>query len=160
MGFIIASVMLLNETQHRWWQPKPLDIGWHVAFWNLVVRTPLICCKYLPPSINMQFLLSHRVYSFISYLYRIKQPLRREAALPSFQHVLAQASLWPAERTRFCRRGLGADSECMHAGRAGLLVLCFLRVLWGGVPALGHQLFHILGFATIPHRHYLPVGAL
>ena len=38
MGFIIASIMLLNETQQHWWQPKPLDIGWHVAFWNLVVR--------------------------------------------------------------------------------------------------------------------------
>ena len=42
MGFIIASAMLLNETQHRWWQPKPLDIGWHVAFWNMVVRAPAI----------------------------------------------------------------------------------------------------------------------
>ncbi len=39
MGFIIASIMLLNETQKHWWQPKPLDIGWHVAFWNLVVRS-------------------------------------------------------------------------------------------------------------------------
>ena len=45
MGFIIASVMLLNETQQRWWQPKPLDIGWHVAFWNLVVRVFLILQK-------------------------------------------------------------------------------------------------------------------
>lgn len=42
MGFIVASALLLNETQHRWWQPKPLDIGWHVAFWNLVVRIFLI----------------------------------------------------------------------------------------------------------------------
>ncbi|KAK9831898.1 hypothetical protein WJX81_006834 [Elliptochloris bilobata] len=36
MGFIIASGMLMLETQKRWWEPKPLDIGWHVAFWNLV----------------------------------------------------------------------------------------------------------------------------
>lgn len=160
MGFIIASAMLLNETQQRWWQPKPLDIGWHVAFWNLVVRAPLIwhCCKYLPPSIKVQSLLFHLVYCVISYLYRIKQPLRREAALPRFQHALAQASLWLAERSRSCRRGVGADSECMHAGRTWLLVLRFLRVLWAGVPALGHQLFHILGFATIPHGHCPPCG--
>ena len=40
MGFIIASAMLMVETQKHWWQPRPLDIGWHVAFWNLVARTP------------------------------------------------------------------------------------------------------------------------
>lgn len=24
------------EVQQHWWTPKPLNIGWHVAFWNLV----------------------------------------------------------------------------------------------------------------------------
>ncbi len=38
MGFIVASGMLTLETQRNWWRPEPLDIGWHVAFWNLVVR--------------------------------------------------------------------------------------------------------------------------
>lgn len=37
VGFIVASAMLMLETQKRWWEPRPLDIGWHVAFWNLVV---------------------------------------------------------------------------------------------------------------------------
>jgi len=38
VGFIVASGMLTLETQRNWWRPEPLDIGWHVAFWNLVVR--------------------------------------------------------------------------------------------------------------------------
>jgi hypothetical protein len=38
VGFIVASGMLTLETQRDWWRPEPLDIGWHVAFWNLVVR--------------------------------------------------------------------------------------------------------------------------
>ncbi|WIA14389.1 hypothetical protein OEZ85_002917 [Tetradesmus obliquus] len=34
--FIASSLLFMLEVQAAWWRPKPLLIGWHVGFWNLV----------------------------------------------------------------------------------------------------------------------------
>ncbi|KAL0484346.1 hypothetical protein AKO1_005014 [Acrasis kona] len=36
-GFVIASLLLMYETQKKWWMILNLkSIGWHVGFWNLI----------------------------------------------------------------------------------------------------------------------------
>jgi hypothetical protein len=34
--FIASSLLFMLEVQPAWWRPKPLLIGWHVGFWNLI----------------------------------------------------------------------------------------------------------------------------
>lgn len=34
--FIANSILAMVEAQHSWWRIKPLDLGWHVGFWNLL----------------------------------------------------------------------------------------------------------------------------
>ncbi|KAJ7054497.1 hypothetical protein C8F01DRAFT_1163582 [Mycena amicta] len=43
-GFIIASAMMMIETQRRWYVPAPLSLGWHVGFWNLVGGVGFTLC--------------------------------------------------------------------------------------------------------------------
>lgn len=34
--FIVNSILAMWEAQHSWWRIRPLDLGWHVGFWNLL----------------------------------------------------------------------------------------------------------------------------
>ena len=34
--FVFSGVLLLLETQEKWYKPAPHVIGWHAGFWNLV----------------------------------------------------------------------------------------------------------------------------
>ncbi|ORX35146.1 hypothetical protein BD324DRAFT_634045 [Kockovaella imperatae] len=46
-GFIISSTLLMLEVQGSWWRIKPLDIGWHVGFWNLIGSIGFTLCGAL-----------------------------------------------------------------------------------------------------------------
>ncbi|KAK9793466.1 hypothetical protein WJX73_001390 [Symbiochloris irregularis] len=35
-GFMLASTLLMLETQHKWWLPRPFNLGWHVGFFNFI----------------------------------------------------------------------------------------------------------------------------
>ncbi|EIW73039.1 hypothetical protein TREMEDRAFT_22078, partial [Tremella mesenterica DSM 1558] len=43
-GFIISSLILMVEVQTHWWLPRPFDIGWQVAFWNLIGSLGFTLC--------------------------------------------------------------------------------------------------------------------
>ncbi|KAF7323645.1 hypothetical protein MKEN_00585200 [Mycena kentingensis (nom. inval.)] len=43
-GFIIASALMMLETQKRWYLPAPASLGWHVGFWNLVGGVGFMLC--------------------------------------------------------------------------------------------------------------------
>jgi hypothetical protein len=30
---MLSSILLTLETQHHWWIPRPLSLGWNVGFW-------------------------------------------------------------------------------------------------------------------------------
>jgi len=34
--FVFSGVILLLETQEKWWKPAPHVIGWHAGVWNLI----------------------------------------------------------------------------------------------------------------------------
>lgn len=34
--FIASSLLFMFELQPAWWPPKPLLIGWHAGFWNMI----------------------------------------------------------------------------------------------------------------------------
>ncbi len=36
IGFIVASLLFMLETQQKWYIPAPNVLGWHVGFWKLV----------------------------------------------------------------------------------------------------------------------------
>ena len=36
VGFIIASLLFMLETQYKWYIPAPRILGWHVGFWKLL----------------------------------------------------------------------------------------------------------------------------
>jgi hypothetical protein len=44
MGFVVASLLLMLEEQHKWWKVELLRIGWHVGFWNLVGAIGFMLC--------------------------------------------------------------------------------------------------------------------
>ncbi|OXG28955.1 hypothetical protein C361_00609 [Cryptococcus neoformans Tu259-1] len=46
-GFIVSSVVLMIEVQKHWWLPNITDIGWWVAFWNLIGATGFTLCGAL-----------------------------------------------------------------------------------------------------------------
>jgi len=46
-GFIISSTILMLEVQTKWWKPNLLDIGWQIAFWNLVGSIGFTLCGAL-----------------------------------------------------------------------------------------------------------------
>nr|GAT46672.1 predicted protein [Mycena chlorophos] len=43
-GFIIASALMMIETQRKWYVPAPLSLGWHVGFWNFVGGVGFTLC--------------------------------------------------------------------------------------------------------------------
>ncbi|KAL7420717.1 hypothetical protein Q5752_004668 [Cryptotrichosporon argae] len=46
-GFILSSVILLLEVQRKWYLPRVLDLGWQIAFWNLVGAVGFTLCGAL-----------------------------------------------------------------------------------------------------------------
>ncbi|KAJ7255355.1 hypothetical protein C8J57DRAFT_1075803, partial [Mycena rebaudengoi] len=46
-GFIIASSIMMVETQKKWYLPAPTSLGWHVGFWNLVGGVGFMLCGAL-----------------------------------------------------------------------------------------------------------------
>jgi hypothetical protein len=46
-GFIVASILLCLEEQRKWWLPKPMNLGWQVAFWNGVGAVGFTLCGAL-----------------------------------------------------------------------------------------------------------------
>ncbi|KAG9025854.1 hypothetical protein FRB95_009681 [Tulasnella sp. JGI-2019a] len=34
--FVVSAAMFMYEVQRKWYLPAPLDLGWHLGFWNLV----------------------------------------------------------------------------------------------------------------------------
>ncbi|KAJ6532769.1 hypothetical protein DFH09DRAFT_134102 [Mycena vulgaris] len=46
-GFIIASTIMMIETQRKWYLPAPTSLGWHVGFWNLIGGTGFMLCGAL-----------------------------------------------------------------------------------------------------------------
>ncbi|KAG9221417.1 hypothetical protein CCMSSC00406_0008327 [Pleurotus cornucopiae] len=46
-GFILASVLLMLETQKRWYAPSFASLGWQVAFWNFVGAIGFTLCGAL-----------------------------------------------------------------------------------------------------------------
>lgn len=46
-GFIVSSVVLMIEVQKHWWLPNITDIGWWVAFWNLIGAIGFTLCGAL-----------------------------------------------------------------------------------------------------------------
>jgi len=51
-GFIIASAIMMIETQKRWYQPALTSLGWHVGFWNLVGGFGFMLCGALGFALN------------------------------------------------------------------------------------------------------------
>lgn len=46
-GFIVSSLILMIEVQKHWWLPNITDIGWWVAFWNLIGAIGFTLCGAL-----------------------------------------------------------------------------------------------------------------
>ncbi|TFK72787.1 hypothetical protein BDN72DRAFT_281817 [Pluteus cervinus] len=46
-GFIISSTLLMLEMQQQWYLPKPLSLGWQIAFWNFVGAIGFTVCGAL-----------------------------------------------------------------------------------------------------------------
>jgi len=46
-GFIIASALLMLETQRAWWKPKLDSLGWHVGLFNLLGAIGFTLCGAL-----------------------------------------------------------------------------------------------------------------
>ncbi|KAJ7253762.1 hypothetical protein B0H12DRAFT_1116515 [Mycena haematopus] len=51
-GFIIASTIIMIETQKKWYLPAPTSLGWHIGFWNLVGGIGFTLCGALGYAIN------------------------------------------------------------------------------------------------------------
>ncbi|KAJ6491261.1 hypothetical protein C8R47DRAFT_976550 [Mycena vitilis] len=51
-GFIISSILLMIETQKKWYLPAPASLGWHVGFWNLVGGIGFTLCGALGYGLN------------------------------------------------------------------------------------------------------------
>ncbi|KAJ7033081.1 hypothetical protein C8F04DRAFT_1105091 [Mycena alexandri] len=51
-GFIIASSIMMIETQNKWYIPAPNSLGWHVGFWNLVGGVGFALCGALGYGLN------------------------------------------------------------------------------------------------------------
>ncbi|CAL1710669.1 unnamed protein product [Somion occarium] len=43
-GFIISSILLMEEVQVAWWKPSLTSLGWHVALWNLIGAVGFTLC--------------------------------------------------------------------------------------------------------------------
>ncbi|KAF7338729.1 hypothetical protein MSAN_02195100 [Mycena sanguinolenta] len=51
-GFIIASTIIMIETQKKWYIPSSTSLGWHIGFWNLVGGIGFTLCGALGYAIN------------------------------------------------------------------------------------------------------------
>ncbi|KAJ7636909.1 hypothetical protein FB45DRAFT_907686 [Roridomyces roridus] len=51
-GFVIASALMMLETQKKWYLPAPTSLGWHVGFWNLVGGVGFALCGALGYGLN------------------------------------------------------------------------------------------------------------
>ncbi|KAJ6572104.1 hypothetical protein B0H19DRAFT_937256 [Mycena capillaripes] len=51
-GFIIASTIMMIETQKKWYLPAPTSLGWHVGFWNMVGGVGFALCGALGYGLN------------------------------------------------------------------------------------------------------------
>ncbi|KAF7348579.1 hypothetical protein MVEN_01375500 [Mycena venus] len=51
-GFIIASALMMIETQKKWYLPAPTSLGWHVGFWNLVGGVGFMLCGAFGYALN------------------------------------------------------------------------------------------------------------
>lgn len=49
IGFIVASLLFMLETQHKWYVPAPNILGWHVGFWKLVGCTGFLLSAVFGP---------------------------------------------------------------------------------------------------------------
>ncbi|KAJ2915846.1 hypothetical protein MD484_g4562, partial [Candolleomyces efflorescens] len=47
MGFVISSTFIMLETQTKWYKIRPLNIGWHVGFWNFIGGIGFTACGAL-----------------------------------------------------------------------------------------------------------------
>ncbi|KAL1405352.1 hypothetical protein Q8F55_008983 [Vanrija albida] len=47
VGFVITSLLQMLEVQHKWYIPRPMDIGWQIGFWNLIGGTGFLLCGAL-----------------------------------------------------------------------------------------------------------------
>jgi len=43
-GFVIASAIMMIETQKKWYIPAPTSLGWHVGLWNLLGGVGFALC--------------------------------------------------------------------------------------------------------------------
>lgn len=63
-GFVISSLLLMIETQSKWYKPNLVSLGWHIGLWNLIGAVGFLLCgafgyASLGPSwINYQSVLS------------------------------------------------------------------------------------------------------
>ncbi|EIN04636.1 hypothetical protein PUNSTDRAFT_146307 [Punctularia strigosozonata HHB-11173 SS5] len=46
-GFIVASSLLMLETQKAWWRPALKSLGWHIGLWNLIGAVGFMLCGAL-----------------------------------------------------------------------------------------------------------------
>ncbi|KAJ7718682.1 hypothetical protein DFH07DRAFT_872388 [Mycena maculata] len=51
-GFIIASTIIMIETQKKWYLPSLTSLGWHIGFWNLVGGVGFTLCGALGYGLN------------------------------------------------------------------------------------------------------------
>ncbi|KAJ7484376.1 hypothetical protein FB451DRAFT_82817 [Mycena latifolia] len=51
-GFIIASAIMMIETQRKWYIPALTSLGWHVGFWNLIGGVGFMLCGALGYALN------------------------------------------------------------------------------------------------------------
>ncbi|KAF8217712.1 hypothetical protein K438DRAFT_1952590 [Mycena galopus ATCC 62051] len=51
-GFIIASTIMMIETQQKWYLPAPTSLGWHVGFWNMVGGVGFTLCGAFGYALN------------------------------------------------------------------------------------------------------------
>ena len=81
--------------------------------------------------------------------------------MPSFQHALAQASLWPAEKGRACCRGMAGDSEsaCMQ-GALGFWFSAFFGYFGAEYLRWGTSFSTFWGARLSSPATAYPVGAL
>ncbi|KAJ7793404.1 hypothetical protein B0H14DRAFT_2926927 [Mycena olivaceomarginata] len=51
-GFIIASTIMMIETQRKWYIPAPTSLGWNVGFWNLIGGIGFMLCGAFGYALN------------------------------------------------------------------------------------------------------------
>jgi hypothetical protein len=122
IGFIVSSAMLMLEEQREWYIPAIDRIGWHSAFWNLIGSlgfffsavfgylsnwngNGVVCCQFWGTAFNTYYGSWAFLISSVLLLIEVenKEPTQ-------FDHLVARASAWVAEKTR-------CDSEELEVER-------------------------------------------